>query len=46
MSTLHSLLNNMVAAGSVYGWRFDAMVLGGLFWALAVGYGQVRASIA
>jgi hypothetical protein len=46
MSTLHSLLDNLAAAGSVYGWRIDAMVLGGLLWALATGYGQVRTSIA
>ena len=46
MSTLHSLLDNVAAAGSVYGWRIDAMVLGGLLWALATGYGQVRTSIA
>ena len=46
MSTLHSLLDNLAAAGSVYGWRIDAMVLGGLLWALAAGYGQVRTSIA
>ncbi|HVS06043.1 MAG TPA: hypothetical protein VHK65_07730 [Candidatus Dormibacteraeota bacterium] len=46
MSTLHSLLDNLTAAGSLYGWRIDAMVLGGLLWALAVGYGQVRTTIA
>ena len=46
MSTLHSLLDNLAAAGIVYGWRIDAMVLGGLLWALATGYGQVRTSIA
>jgi hypothetical protein len=46
MSTLHSLLDNLAAAGSVYGWRIDALVLGGLLWALATGYGQVRTSIA
>jgi hypothetical protein len=46
MSTLHSLLDNLAAAGSIYGWRFDAMALGGLLWALTVSYTQVRASIA
>jgi hypothetical protein len=46
MSSLHSLLDNLVAAGIVYGWRFDAMVLGGLLWAMTVSYSQVRASIA
>src|SRR6267378_4005676 len=46
MSILHSLLENLTAAGSLYGWRIDAMVLGGLLWALATSYGQVRATIA
>ena len=46
MSTLHSLLDNLTAAGSLYGWRIDAMVLGGALWALATGYGQVRTTIA
>jgi hypothetical protein len=46
MSTLHSLLDNLTAAGSLYGWRIDAMVLGGLLWALATGIGQVRTTIA
>jgi hypothetical protein len=46
MSTLHSLLDNLTAAGSIYGWRIDAMVLGGLLWAVAAGYGQVRTTIA
>ena len=35
MSTLHSLLDNLAAAGIAYGWRIDAIVLGGLVWALA-----------
>ena len=46
MSSMHSLLDNVVAAGNVYGWRFDAVVLGVLLWALTVGHAQVRASIA
>jgi len=45
MSTLHSLLDSLAAAGTAYGWRLDAIVLGGLFWALAAGYAQVRTSI-
>jgi hypothetical protein len=45
MSTLHSLLDNLAAAGTAYGWRVDAIVLGGLVWALAAGYTQVRTSI-
>jgi hypothetical protein len=46
MSTLHSLLDSLTAAASLYGWRIDAMVLGCLLWALATGYGQVRTTIA
>jgi hypothetical protein len=46
MRTLHSLLDNLTAAGSIYGWRFDAIVLGGLLWVLSAGYGQVRTAIA
>jgi hypothetical protein len=46
MSNLHSLLDNLVTAGNLYGWRVDAMMLGVLLWALTVGHPQVRASIA
>jgi hypothetical protein len=45
MSTLHSLLENMVAAGSLYGWRMDAIVLGSMLWALAAGSAQFRLAI-
>jgi len=46
MSTLHSLLDHLAAAGTAYGWRMDAIVLGGLVWALVAGYAQVRTAIA
>jgi hypothetical protein len=46
MSSLHSLLDNLAVAGMIYGWRIDAMLLGGLLWAMAAGYGQVRTSVA
>ena len=46
MSTLHSLLDNLAAAGSIYGWRIDAIVLGGVLWALSASYTQVRTAIA
>ena len=46
MSSLHSLLDNLATAGNVYGWRFDAMMLGVLFWAVTVGRAQLQASIA
>ncbi len=45
MSTLHSLLDNLASAGSNYGWRMDALMLGGLIWALTAGYEQVRTAI-
>jgi hypothetical protein len=46
MSILHSFLDNLAAAGSIYGWRVDAIMLGGLLWALSAGYTQVRTAIA
>lgn len=46
MSTLHSLRDNLTAAGSAYSWRIDALVLGGLLWALTAGYTQIRTAIA
>jgi hypothetical protein len=46
MSTLHSILDSLAATGSIYGWRIDAMLLGGLLWALAAGYTQLRATTA
>jgi hypothetical protein len=42
MSTLHSLLENAAAAGSLYGWRMDAILLGSVLWALAAGSAQLR----
>jgi len=42
MSSLHSLLDNVIAAGSIYGWRLDAILLGGILWALATTYSQLR----
>lgn len=45
MSSLHSLLDNLVAAGSLYGWRLDAIVLGGVLWAMTAGCAQVRLAI-
>ncbi len=32
MTSLHSLLENMASAGNLYGWRLDAILIGGLFW--------------
>ncbi|HEY8678932.1 MAG TPA: hypothetical protein VIN39_09915 [Candidatus Dormibacteraeota bacterium] len=36
MSTMQSLLNNIAAAGSLYGWRLDAILLGSLLWAITI----------
>lgn len=45
MSTLHSLLENIAAAGSLYGWRIDAILLGSMLWALTAGSAQLRLAI-
>jgi hypothetical protein len=42
MNTLHSLLENAAAAGSLYGWRMDAMLLGSMLWALTAGSAHLR----
>jgi hypothetical protein len=45
MSTLHSLFENIAAAGTLYGWRIDAILLGSMLWALAAGSMQLRLAI-
>ena len=45
MSTLHSIFENIAAAGSLYGWRIDAILLGSMLWALTAGPAQVRLAI-
>jgi hypothetical protein len=45
MSRLHSLLDNLLAAGSLYGWRLDVLLLGGVLWMLALGGAQLRIAI-
>jgi len=42
MSSLHSLLDNLVATGSLYGWRLDAVLLGGMLWVLATACTHLR----
>jgi hypothetical protein len=44
MSNLHALLDNLVTAGSLYGWRVDAIVLGGTLWLLTAGFTRFRLS--
>ena len=46
MSSLHSLLDSMITAGSIYGWRLDAILLGSILWALGTGYTQLRTATA
>lgn len=41
MGSIHSLVDNLVAAGNLYGWRIDAIVLAGLLWAIAAGSGRL-----
>jgi len=45
MSTLHSLFENIAAAGTLYGWRIDAILLGSMLWALTAGPAHVRLAI-
>ena len=45
MSTLHSLLDNAATAGSLYGWRIDAILLGSMLWALTAGSARLRLAI-
>jgi hypothetical protein len=45
MSTLHSLLENAAAAGRLYAWRMDAILLGSMLWALAAGSAHLRLAI-
>jgi hypothetical protein len=42
MSSLHSLLDNTITAGSIYGWRLDAILLGSILWAVSASYTQLR----
>lgn len=46
MSSLHSLLDNMITAGSIYGWRLDAMLVGSILWAISTSYLQLRVATA
>jgi len=45
MSTLHSFLDSAAAAGSLYGWRMDAILLGSVLWALTASAAQLRLTI-
>ncbi|MDQ6711096.1 MAG: hypothetical protein M3Z11_11135 [Candidatus Dormibacteraeota bacterium] len=42
MSTVHSTVNTMAAAGNLYGWRTDALLLGVAFWALTTAIRGLR----
>jgi hypothetical protein len=45
MNTLHSFLENLATAGSLYGWRMDAILLGSTLWALTAGSAHLRLAI-
>jgi hypothetical protein len=34
MNSLHSLQQNLLMAATIYGWRLDALLMGGLLWIL------------
>jgi hypothetical protein len=44
MSSLHSLLQNLTAAGNLYGWRVEAILLGGLVWVFSTGLAELRSA--
>jgi hypothetical protein len=46
MTSLHSLLDNMITAGSIYGWRLDAILLGSILWVISTSYMQLRVATA
>ena len=46
MRSLYSILDTIVTAGTVNGWRIDAIAIGGLVWALTSGFTKVRLAIA
>ncbi|HVH65400.1 MAG TPA: hypothetical protein VM674_05135 [Candidatus Acidoferrum sp.] len=43
---MRSLYSILMSAGTVYGWRIDAIAISGLLWMLALGYTRVRLAIA
>jgi hypothetical protein len=45
MSTLQSLLEQAAAAGTLYGWRIDAILLSSMLWALTAGPAHIRLAI-
>jgi hypothetical protein len=45
VSSFHSLLDHALAAGSLYGWRLDAVLLSGMLWVIAAGCAQLRIAI-
>ena len=42
MNSLHSVFGNLVIAGSIYGWRIDVIVVGGLLGVLMVAIPQAQ----
>jgi hypothetical protein len=42
---MDSLFDSILAAGIGYGWRVDAIILGGVLWSLAAGFGRLRPAL-
>lgn len=45
MNGLHSIAGSVVASGTIYGWRIDAMLMSGALWILIAAAQQVRGSM-
>ncbi len=45
MSTVHSTVNTVAAAGNLYGWRTDALLLSAVFWALTTAVRGLRSAL-
>ena len=46
ISILRTLFEHLSTAGNVYGWRIDAIVIGGILWVVASSFEQARSVLA
>ena len=46
MSSIHSLADNLVSVAIMSGWRIDAILMGGVLWALMSAYTQLKTALA
>jgi hypothetical protein len=44
MNSLQSLVSTLAAAGTIYGWRVDAILLGGMLWTLMTLSAPIRSA--